>query len=119
MAKNTIINYTNAGAFVSKQGTAAVQTLLTVAGNGSKILSLYVTGAAATAYNINVTISGLTQTALLISATTDANGIFDILAAMPLPKTAAGTKYMNLESGAVISVAHPIAVYTAVYYENY
>jgi hypothetical protein len=126
MAKNTIAYYTKSG----KISTAAAgvgglrNTLFTAGPEGSKILAISV---------INFTLSlggtltiyvndGISDNAIVTLTSAELISSGDIFTYLPLPKTGAGSKYININAGCLISAAvtgSPASALIFVYGEDY
>jgi len=120
MAKNTIINYTNAGRTKSATGTGSLQTIFTAGTNGTKIVGVYIYGAATTAFSVQLDVNdGSNQSMYSGTVTTDGNGFFDLMTVLGVPKTAAGTKYFNIEGTVTVRSQTSNSVVTVVYGEDY
>lgn len=107
MAKNTIAYYTKSGRVTTANATHSgpTVTVFTAGAEGSKILGIdLITYGFTTTGTILVYFNdGVDNTILRLFSSDIAST--DIFSYMSLPKTSAGSKYMNIEAGTTIKIA--------------
>lgn len=97
MAKNTTAYYTKDGKIQTTTISSSTSTIFTAGAEGSKILSIYLTGTI-TAASIKLSAFDGTNTYDLVSKSVPVTGD-DILALTKFPVNANGDKYFNIPNG--------------------